>query len=170
MAKAGTFNFTYSRVQPYSRGNIFVQPFDWLEAGFRYSDISNRAFDPAAAEHRPEPQGQELRREIQALGRIRVAARSSRSAFAISPARAFSRGEYVVASKRTDAFDWTLGLGWGNVGGRGNLRNPLSLFSSKFDTRRPISAEGGTPLLRQLLSGARLRSSAACNTRLRGSR
>ncbi|MGH9576033.1 MAG: YjbH domain-containing protein, partial [Terriglobales bacterium] len=46
MAKAGTFNFTFSHVQPYSRGNLFVQPFDWLETGFRYSDISNLPFDP----------------------------------------------------------------------------------------------------------------------------
>ena len=35
-----------------------------------------------------------------------------------------------MASKRTGAFDWNLGLGWGYVGGRGNLRNPLSGISS----------------------------------------
>jgi membrane-associated phospholipid phosphatase len=34
-------------------------------------------------------------------------------------------GEYLVASKRTGAFDWSLGLGWGYLGARGNLSNPL---------------------------------------------
>ena len=30
--------------------------------------------------------------------------------------------EYIVGSKRFGAFDWHLGLGWGYVGGRGNVR------------------------------------------------
>src|SRR6185503_7151211 len=36
----------------------------------------------------------------------------------------------------------------------GNLRNPLSLISSKFDARKPITAEGGTPLFSSYFRGA----------------
>ncbi|MDB6114518.1 MAG: putative protein of unknown function rane lipoprotein, partial [Lacunisphaera sp.] len=35
MRDAGHLSFHYSRVQPYSHGNVIFQPFDWLEAGFR---------------------------------------------------------------------------------------------------------------------------------------
>jgi hypothetical protein len=152
MAKAGTFNFTFSHVQPYSRGNIFVQPFDWLEAGFRYSDISNRPRCDRGAEYRPEPQGQELRRKNQAVGRIGVDS-SVLCRLSRSRGTGLFSGEYVVGSKRTGAFDWTLGLGWGYVGGRGNLRNPLGVLGSKFDARKPLSAEGGTPLFGSYFRG-----------------
>ena len=50
-------------------------------------------------------------------------------------------GEYVVGSKRFGAFDWHLGLGWGYVGARGNLRNPFRIFFSYSNlTRRSTSA------------------------------
>jgi len=151
MAKAGTFNFTYSHVQPYSRGNIFVQPFDWLEAGFRYSDISNRAYVASLT-------GQSLKdKSFDAkfkLGDESAWLPQFSVGFRDLAGTGLFSGEYVVASKRTDAFDWTLGLGWGNVGGRGNLRNPLSLISSKFDARKPITAEGGTPLFSSYFRGA----------------
>src|SRR5690606_22232486 len=44
-------------------------------------------------------------------------------------------GEYVVASKRWGAWDFTAGLGFGYVGGRGDVRNPLGLVSRRVDTR-----------------------------------
>ena len=46
--------------------------------------------------------------------------------------------EYVVGSKRISNFDFTLGLGWGRLGGSGDFNNPLGLLSDRFDTR-PIS-------------------------------
>lgn len=143
MAKAGTFNFTFSHVQPYSRGNIFVQPFDWLEAGFRYSDISNRLYDPTGTLNDQSLKDKsfdakfKLWDESAWLPQVAVGLRD------IGGTGLFA-GEYVVANKRTDAFDWSLGLGWGNVGARGNLRNPLRrVFGSKFDTRQSATAEGG---------------------------
>ncbi len=44
-------------------------------------------------------------------------------------------GEYFVANKRANDFDWSLGLGWGSLGSRGTFANPLSFISSKFNTR-----------------------------------
>ena len=46
MSPAGDARLSMSRVYPYERTNVFVQPFDWLEAGFRYSNISNRLYGP----------------------------------------------------------------------------------------------------------------------------
>src|SRR6266850_3562387 len=44
MPRAGALNVTFSHTWPYTRGNVFVQPVDWLEAGFRYSDVANRLY------------------------------------------------------------------------------------------------------------------------------
>jgi membrane-associated phospholipid phosphatase len=152
MAKAGTFNFTLSHVQPYTRGNIFVQPFDWLEAGFRYTDISNRLFSPNAlntgqtAKDKSFDAKFKLWNESAWMPQVAVGFRD------LAGTGAFS-GEYVVASKRTDAFDWALGLGWGNVGGRGNVRNPLRFLSPKFESRKGSSEEGGVPLFSSYFRG-----------------
>ncbi|MBC8084873.1 MAG: YjbH domain-containing protein, partial [Hymenobacter sp.] len=42
MAPTGNFSINFSRTTPYSQTNVFAQPFSWLEAGFRYSTVSNR--------------------------------------------------------------------------------------------------------------------------------
>jgi hypothetical protein len=46
MAPASDARFNSTRVYPYERINVFVQPFDWLEAGFRYTNVSNRLYGP----------------------------------------------------------------------------------------------------------------------------
>ncbi|MFY7907755.1 MAG: YjbH domain-containing protein, partial [Burkholderiaceae bacterium] len=44
--------------------------------------------------------------------------------------------EYLVASKRWGRFDASLGLGWGLLGGRGNVSNPMAgLFGQGFNVR-----------------------------------
>ena len=42
MLPAGEARFNMSRVYPYERINVMMQPFDALEAGFRYTAVSNR--------------------------------------------------------------------------------------------------------------------------------
>ncbi len=154
MAKAGTFNFTFSHVQPYSHMNFFMQPFDWLEAGFRYTDISNQLEDPSGVlgtNQTRKDKGFDVKFRLwdESAWRPQV----SLGLRDLAGTGLFS-SEYLVASKRTDAFDWTLGLGWGYLGSRGNVRNPMSvLFGSKFDTRNPQSPEGGTPLFGSYFHG-----------------
>ena len=45
------------------------------------------------------------------------------------------QGEYVVASKRWNSFDVSLGLGWGRLGSRSGFSNPLRALSEKFESR-----------------------------------
>ena len=44
MEKAGNLTVNFSRIYPYFQGNIMLQPLDWLEAGFRYTTVSNRLY------------------------------------------------------------------------------------------------------------------------------
>jgi len=49
--------------------------------------------------------------------------------------------EFAVASKRVGPFDISLGLGWGYLGARGDIRNPLGFLDERFDTR-PATGTG----------------------------
>lgn len=49
-------------------------------------------------------------------------------------------GEYLAASKRWDDFDFTLGMGWGRMAGKGLIDNPLKLLPH-FDKDRSVDGE-----------------------------
>ena len=143
MGRTGSFRFNYSRVQPYSRGNVFVQPFDWLEAGFRYSDVANRPYGPV------EFSGDQSYKDKSFDAKFRLWSESAYVPEIAAGFRDFAgtglfSGEYLVASKRTGDFDWSLGLGWGYAGARGNVRNPFRFISKSFETRKIDAGQGGT--------------------------
>ena len=63
-------------------------------------------------------------------------------------------GEYLVASKRWQSLDMSLGLGWGYLGARGNLSNPLNFLGNRFATRQNAQVgSGGTAQLSPLFTG-----------------
>jgi membrane-associated phospholipid phosphatase len=143
MAEAGEVRFQLSSGFPYTRGTVMLQPLDWLEAGFRYTDISNRLYGPTIAGNQSLKDKSidfkvRLKKETDAWPEVALGVRD------LGGTGLFS-GEYVVASKRWGNFDWSLGLGWGYLAGRGNLKNPLSVFGDSFNTR-PVNdvGQGGT--------------------------
>jgi hypothetical protein len=142
MREAGYLSFNYSRVQPYTHGNVMFQPFDWMEAGFRYTNVSNRLYGPAELSGTQAYKDKSIDvkfrvwKESAYLPQIAVGLRDIGGT-------GFFAGEYVVANKRTGDFDWSLGLGWGYVGARGNLRNPLTWLSSSFENRTGTTGQGG---------------------------
>lgn len=140
MQKPGYFGLTFHRAWPYQHVDVFFQPIDWLEAGFRYVDTSNRLYGPEAFSgslpYKDKSFDVKARvvQESDYLPELAVGMRD------VGGTGLYS-SEYVVASKRTGRVDWSLGMGWGYLGGRGNLHNPLSrLMGQKFDTR---SQDGG---------------------------
>jgi len=66
--------------------------------------------------------------------------------------------EYIVASKTLGHFDLSLGVGWGALGRRGVVRNPLSVFGDEFLSRLKSSDElitsGGRVLLKSWFRGS----------------
>lgn len=133
MAPAGDLRFHLSRVQPYTRGSIVAQPFDWLEAGFRYTSISNRLYGPEIA-------GSQSYKDKSIDFKLRLAEET-----AYTPQLAFGMtdiggtglfsGEYLVANKRAGDFDWSLGFGWGYIGNSGRSKNPFTWFDDSFGER-----------------------------------
>ena len=51
--------------------------------------------------------------------------------------------EYLVASKKIDNLDLTLGMGWGRLAGQGDFTNPLTFFSESFEERNKNVGFGG---------------------------
>lgn len=62
-------------------------------------------------------------------------------------------GEYAVASKRVGPFDLSLGVGWGRLGDRGVISNPLSQLSEGFGTRETDTGRGGEVNFGQFFQG-----------------
>ena len=51
--------------------------------------------------------------------------------------------EYLTFSKYINNFDFTFGLGWGNLNGNA-IKNPLSYLADRFETRGNQSLEVGS--------------------------
>ena len=142
MAPVGHFSFSYSRTTPYSQANIFAQPFEWLETGFRYSTIGNRPYGPAILSGDQTYKDKSIDVKFRLWKESAYVPEIALGLRDIAGTGLFS-GEFVVASKRTGDLDWSLGMAWGYLGGRGNIRNPLSRISRSFDTRSASVGQGG---------------------------
>lgn len=138
---AGSASIGFSYVNPYARLNVMLQPLDWFEFGFRYSDVRTHAYGPSSLS------GDQTYKDKSIDFRIRLWKESAYiPQFAAGMRDVGGTGlfssEFIVASKRTGDFDWSLGLAWGNMGARGSFANPLSIFSSRFNTRPAGSGTG----------------------------
>ena len=154
MESVGAVRLQLSHVLPYTRGTVMFQPLEWLEAGFRYSDISNRLYGPLIAGNQSFKDKSvdfkvRLREESDFWPQVALGVRD------IGGTGLFS-GEYVVAGKRWGDWDASLGLGWGYLGSRGNVKNPLSIFGARFNTR-PVAGNstgsGGTANFQSMFRG-----------------
>lgn len=151
MRTTGHASMTLSRAYPYSRINFFMQPFDWMEVGFRYTSVSNQLYGPAIAGNQAYKDKSldvkfGLFDESAYLPQVALGLRD------VTGTGLFS-GEFIVANKRTGPLDWSLGMGWGYVGGRGNLHNPLAGISGTFETRKKDVGMGGNFALSSYFRG-----------------
>eukprot|EP01030_Chromulinospumella_sphaerica_P010553 gene10553-10362_t len=144
MRPAGSYSATFSRTSPYSRYSFMLQPFDWMEAGFRYNNLTNRRFGVSTTN--PDQSFKDknfdvkfrLMQESAHLPELSVGFRD------VAGTGLFS-GEYVVGSKRVGAVDFSLGIGWGSLGAGGGITNPFKALGDSFETRPNASfGLGGT--------------------------
>ena len=141
MTSSGDVRLHVSKVAPYTSGTVMFQRFEWLETGFRYTDVANRLYGPSIAgdqSYKDKSIDLKLRLHAEtALGpQIALGMRD------IGGTGLFS-SEYLVANKRWGNWDASLGLGWGYMAGRGNLKNPLSVLGNAFDKRAPPTVGQG---------------------------
>lgn len=152
MAPSGDVRFHISQVSPYTSGTVMLQPLAWLETGFRYTNVSNRLYGPQIAGNQTYKDKSidfklRIREESSLWPQVAVGLRD------LGGTGLFA-GEYVVGNKRWGNWDASLGLGWGYMGSRGNLKNPLSSLGKGFGTRPAKDVgQGGTPSLGSMFRG-----------------
>jgi hypothetical protein len=131
MSADGTLTTTaaiQSRTNSYA---ITYQATPWLEGTFRYTGFNEFFFYDRNYEAKLK-----LWSEKEYLPQVAVGIRDL-------VGTGIYGAEYVVASKVLGNLDFTVGMGWGRLAGDSELRNPLTLISSKFDSR-PILGIGST--------------------------
>jgi len=149
---AGHVGLTANRVWPYTHTTLSISPFDNVELGFRYTNISNRLYGPQiAGDQSYKDKSSEIKWRV-------LDETASRPALAVGlrdpGGTGLFAGEYLVASKRWHNLDVSLGLGWGYLGSRGNIGNPLGFLGHRFATRQNSSVGlGGTAQLSPLFTG-----------------
>src|SRR5699024_3275220 len=151
MADTGEVSVGYSRIKPYSYVAVSVQPLDWLEFGFRYTSISNREYGERISDGDLPDKGVELEVRLTEEGRympqVAVGMRD------LGGTGLFS-SEYIVANKRWNNFDFSLGAATGYLGAGGHINNPLGWGWDHFKERGGRSGDhGGTFNSRQWFTG-----------------
>jgi hypothetical protein len=135
MRPAGSFGLNYHRTSPYSMINVMLQPLDGLEAGFRYTDISNRLYGPADFSGSQGYKDKSFDIKARLWNESAWLPAMAAGIRDLGGTGLFG-SEYVVASKRWGRLDFSMGMAWGYLGNRQNLFNPLSMVNSRFDQRQ----------------------------------
>ena len=139
MATDGDIAFTASHNSPYSRYNLTMQPFPWLEGSFRYINVANIRYNV------PDISGDQNYKDKSIDFKVRLWQESRwlpDVAFGVRDigGTGFFSSEYLVASKRFGSFDASMGLATGYIGNRGDFSNPLGVIDDKFKDRRPVAS------------------------------
>jgi len=140
----GEFSFTYYDNEEYRRMALNLQLFPWLETTIRYNDIRTRLYSSSegfSGDQTYKDRGVDVKarlwQESYYWPEISVGMRDMAGTGIFS-------SEFIVASKRVGNFDFTLGMGWGQLGQQDNISNPLCDVADHFCERATgISGRGG---------------------------
>ena len=134
----GSLAFTASHNSPYSRYNVTLQPFPWLETSFRYINVSNirYGFTNISGDQNYKDKSIDFKLRLWHESRW-----LPELAFGVRDlgGTGFFSSEYLVANKNFGPFDASVGLATGYLGNRGDFSNPLGAVDDRFKDRRPIA-------------------------------
>lgn len=135
---------------PDQKISLTSNPYDWLEASFFYTNIQGKPY-PGFEYQDYKDKGFNLKVRLKKEGNFPAVAIGLND-FA---GTGLYSSEYIVTSYGIKNFDFHFGIGWGQLNGDSDFKNPLSYISNRFSTR-PIQYvdEGGSFNLKQYFSGA----------------
>jgi hypothetical protein len=133
--REGSIGFTWSHSEPYLRGSIMGNPFDWFEASYQYTDVNNKLYSDS-----PEFSGKQSYKDKSFDAKFRIFKETKYIPQIAVGFRDFGgsslfAAEYIVGSKLVGNVDFTLGLGWGTIS-NGNISNPFKKIDSRFSSRQ----------------------------------
>lgn len=144
-APAGTAAATLGLFQPYGILNLYFAPLNGVEFIMRYTNINNIPYGSqelsGGQTYKDKSTGLKVKllNENAYLPELAVGVRDLLGTGLFS-------GEYFVANKRHNNFDFSLGMGWGQLGTRNSVTNPfVSAFGQNYATRPAVTTnQGGT--------------------------
>ena len=144
MAKTGEFSANYVDNDQYRRWSISAQPFDWFEATLRYTDVRTKKYSPYedfSGDQTYKDKGMDFKfrlwQESNYLPQVSLGFRDLMGTGLFD-------SEFVTASKRYGPFDFTIGIGWGNMAESGNIKNPFCEYKDSWCQRNSgYSGSGG---------------------------
>jgi len=148
MAEDGAFSFGYNDNSEYTFYTVSLQLMPWLETTIRYTQVEDLLYsdrESFSGDTKLADKGIDaklrLLKENHWLPEVSVGLRD------LGGTGLFD-GEFVAATKRFSTedygqFDVTLGLGWGYLGERGNISNPLCHAADRFCERISGFADNG---------------------------
>lgn len=150
-AADGEFAVGIAAARPYRQLQFSLQLLERVEAVFRYSEVTNRRYGPE------DFSGDQTYKDRAVDGKLLLWEEGRYwPAVAVGVRDVGGTGlfssEFIVASRRWYDFDFSLGLGWGRLGARGDFDNPFSMIADEFD-ERPDESQPGDVDLRHLFRG-----------------
>ena len=129
----GAIGAGYSSTDPIEGYLLHVQPFEWLQGGFRFVNITNPALatDPSRDDFTDKGVDFQFRllREGDWLPAVAIGLTDLGG-------NGLLASEYLVLSRRFFDLDIHFGIGWGRLGGRADVDNPLGVVDDRFETRQ----------------------------------
>ncbi len=121
MAREGEFSANYMDNEQYRRWSVSIQPYEWLETTFRYTDIRTRLYSQSE-----DFSGDQTYKDKGIDVKLRLWEESFYLPQVALGIRDFTGtglfdSEFLVASKRWGDFDFSPGMGWGNMAQSGNI-------------------------------------------------
>ena len=152
MRPDGFFSLGYSHVHPFNRIRFSLQFLPWLETVFRYTEITTSSFGSLDEDQTYKDRSLDFKfnlwKESRYIPELSVGFRDlvGTGLFA---------SEYLVASKRYNNFDFSLGLGWGAFAASNALSNPLAEIFPGFGNRNRQTDQGGKLAFDSIFRGER---------------
>ena len=131
----GNFGVTLYNGNPDQKITLTSSPYDWLEASFFYTNLDNRPYCG-------NPLDPVCRQDYKDKGfnfKVRIKEEGVFPSIAIGINDIAGTGlygsEYIVGSYGLGSLDMHFGIGWGQLNGKKDFKNPLIYFDERFGIR-----------------------------------
>ena len=144
--------FGISKESPYNRLFAKIQFFPWFEGVVRYTEGTFWPYygKGTSSEQTWKDKGMDFKFRLFNEGKYLPAVAIGVNDLGGTGAYG---SEYIVASKKINNFDFTMGLGWGRLNGTSHISNPATWISDSRNRRGGSTKLGGTINLSRFFSG-----------------
>lgn len=135
----GSYGFTLYDGEPDQKATFTASPYNWLEASVFYMNIQGMPY-PGFEYQDYKDKGFNFKIRLKEEGNFPAVAIGINDLAGTG----YYSSEYVVASYGINNLDIHFGLGWGELNGKRDLKNPLIFLDDSFKNRSPDLGVGGS--------------------------